>query len=458
MKKVLLVNPWIYDFAAYDYWLKPVGLLYIAALLHEYGVETVLLDLLDRNSKKLEEFLGTKPKNRFYGTGKFHVEELEKPEVVKNIPRIYKRYGFPIDLARRMLEEFSQEDFNAIFVTSTLTYWYPGVWDTIKLIKEYFPRTPLVLGGIYTALFPDHAKKSRANFVVGSTSMKDSIKVIKQAIKIDIPKELEENWFQILSPRYELYDRLDYAVLLTSLGCPFRCTYCAAWKLQPNFVVKNPRFLVDYIKKLALRGVKDIVFFDDAILVAKEKFTELLELIIAKGLNFLRYHLPNGLHASLVDEKVAKLLKDANFKTVILAVETLDMELQKRTSNKLVSSDFYRAVEILKGVGFSEELKVYLLINMPGQTMKSVLNSMQICNRLGLRIYLNEYTPIPLTRDWEELIRRGFLSEDIDPLLLNNKVLPHWFKAGMDHSTIEKLKQIAKDMNNNLRKKREVQF
>jgi len=27
MKKVLIINPWIYDFAAYDYWFKPLGLL-----------------------------------------------------------------------------------------------------------------------------------------------------------------------------------------------------------------------------------------------------------------------------------------------------------------------------------------------------------------------------------------------------------------------------------------------
>ena len=30
---ILLINPWIYDFAAYDLWSKPLGLLYIAALL-----------------------------------------------------------------------------------------------------------------------------------------------------------------------------------------------------------------------------------------------------------------------------------------------------------------------------------------------------------------------------------------------------------------------------------------
>ena len=32
-KKILLINPWIHDFAAYDFWLKPLGLLYLGGLL-----------------------------------------------------------------------------------------------------------------------------------------------------------------------------------------------------------------------------------------------------------------------------------------------------------------------------------------------------------------------------------------------------------------------------------------
>jgi hypothetical protein len=33
MKKILLVNPPVYDFAAYDLWAKPLGLLYLSSLL-----------------------------------------------------------------------------------------------------------------------------------------------------------------------------------------------------------------------------------------------------------------------------------------------------------------------------------------------------------------------------------------------------------------------------------------
>jgi hypothetical protein len=36
--RALLVNPWICDFATYDLWAKPLGLLQIAAYLRRAGV------------------------------------------------------------------------------------------------------------------------------------------------------------------------------------------------------------------------------------------------------------------------------------------------------------------------------------------------------------------------------------------------------------------------------------
>ena len=35
---ILLINPWIHDFAAYDFWAKPMGLLIIAGLLKAHGI------------------------------------------------------------------------------------------------------------------------------------------------------------------------------------------------------------------------------------------------------------------------------------------------------------------------------------------------------------------------------------------------------------------------------------
>ncbi|MFI5332344.1 MAG: hypothetical protein ACHQ2F_15095, partial [Desulfobaccales bacterium] len=43
----LLINPWIYDFAAYDYFARPLGLLHLAGWLRANGAEVHLLDCLN---------------------------------------------------------------------------------------------------------------------------------------------------------------------------------------------------------------------------------------------------------------------------------------------------------------------------------------------------------------------------------------------------------------------------
>ncbi|MFN3567861.1 MAG: radical SAM protein, partial [Caldimicrobium sp.] len=79
----LLINPWIYDFSAYDFWLKPYGLLKLAGLLRKEGYRIYYLDLLDPFHPSLPKT----PKRKLYGTGHFHKEPVLKPIFFKNIPR-----------------------------------------------------------------------------------------------------------------------------------------------------------------------------------------------------------------------------------------------------------------------------------------------------------------------------------------------------------------------------------
>ena len=89
---ILLINPPIYDFAAYDLFNKPLGLLYLAAILRARGYQVRTIDALDRNFVALDErqsLTPTKPN----GTGKYHSEIIEKPQCLGHVPRHYRRYG-----------------------------------------------------------------------------------------------------------------------------------------------------------------------------------------------------------------------------------------------------------------------------------------------------------------------------------------------------------------------------
>ncbi len=146
-RRILLINPWIHDFAAYDLWAKPIGLLYLASTLKRNSYDVDLIDCLNPFTPQPAKDSRIKIPRRFpSGQGGFFKEAIPKPAVLSDFPRTYSRYGMPPRIFEAELLRVKKPD--AIFVTSMMTYWYPGVFETIDVIKNIFPGIPVVLGGI----------------------------------------------------------------------------------------------------------------------------------------------------------------------------------------------------------------------------------------------------------------------------------------------------------------------
>src|SRR5881398_2659269 len=96
--RILLVNPPIYDFSAYDFWLKPYGLLKVAGFLRGQA-ELRLFDYLDR----LHSALATPSRSDQWGRGPFPACVIPKPEIFAGMRRHYRRYGVPRAEFQRLL-------------------------------------------------------------------------------------------------------------------------------------------------------------------------------------------------------------------------------------------------------------------------------------------------------------------------------------------------------------------
>lgn len=130
MPSALLIYPWIYDFAAYDLWLKPLGLLYIASILRKLAIKVSFIDCLDRYHESLSPSLGNSVSHKKYDCGKYYYEEVEKPQLLKKFPRKYKRYGLAVQAFLEETGKLSTADI--ILVSSGMTYWYP---EPLKQLK-----------------------------------------------------------------------------------------------------------------------------------------------------------------------------------------------------------------------------------------------------------------------------------------------------------------------------------
>ena len=419
--KILLINPWIYDFAAYNLWAKPLGLLKVAEYLSSFDVELSLIDCMEDFEVKR------------YGTGHYRFDEVSKPAILNGIRRKFKRYGIRPDVFRELLRQSGPIDF--VVMTSVMAYWYPGIQEAIGIIREEVGDVPIILGGIYATIYHKHASDySDADFIYRgpvNNSLKFAISTFGFRIK---EKYAARPYYEML-----LFSNTHCAPLLTSTGCPFQCSYCAS-KILADFSQRESSAILSEIKDLNDRGIRDFAFYDDALLVNRDThLIPLLREVINEGLH-VRFHTPNGLHARFVDRELAGLMRRSGFTTLRLSLETVNEKRQMALGGKVCIEELQRAVEVLWEAGFTKrEVGVYIMYGLPGQELEEVKESICFLKRLGVGINLTEFAPIKGTKSWEELKCRGIISEDLDPLLTNNSIFPLLF-SGYNPEVVEKMK------------------
>ncbi|UCG14579.1 MAG: cobalamin-dependent protein [Deltaproteobacteria bacterium] len=444
---ILLVNPWIYDFAAYDLWSKPLGLLLLAGFLRDFGYNLRLLDCLDVHDSRMKEIAGVKPATRrAFGAGKFYRMEVEKPAALANIDRTYYRFGITPEIFQERLLQGAEPD--VILMTSTMTYWYPGVQETTRLLKAHFPRVPIVLGGIYATLCREHAARhSGADHVISGPAESRILEFVEKLTGHRSHRATRAKKPQTLPwPAYDLMNHLDYVCVLTSRGCPYHCPYCASDLLYPDFVRRNPNQVVNELEHwYQLFEVVDVAFYDDALLVdAGNHLLPMLAEIRARDLP-LRFHTPNGMHLSVLSAAVCQALHDSCFKTVRLGLETADPGRQQKMGGKVKSRDFSAAMDNLTRAGFSpDQIGVYLLCGLPGQDPAEVSRSIRVVQDHGARPHLAEYSPIPGTRFWPEALRCSPYDIAGEPLFHNNSLLSCQSER-FGFEELQRLKQLCRE-------------
>ncbi len=443
-KRILLIAPYIHDFAAYDLWLKPLGLLYVAAHAEAAGHDVRIVNCLDRLHPAACTVRQARGQARTYGggRGKFSFETIPKPACLAHIPREYKRYGIPITAFRRELAEGPPPD--VVGIGSMMTYWCGGLAETVRLVRETFPGVPVIVGGIYATLCSEHAREHiGADTVIPGPGERQFLEVLGDVTGngCEISDEPAPR-----RPAYHLLRNLDSVSMLTSRGCPFSCEYCASRILQPRF---SQRPVTDVVEEMAHYstdlGISDIAFYDDALLTnADSHIKPILREVIKRGLR-LRLHTPNGLHANLVDEETAMLMKRAGFATIRLSIESVNEHRLRDSCSKVSPDGFRRAVANLRAAGYAEgTLEAYVLIGAPGQRAEEVEETMRFVNREGVLVRLADFSPIPGTPYFDTAAKTYGLDLS-EPLLHNSSVMPYLVSGLRDR--YEALKQMARSLN-----------
>ena len=426
--KILLVNPPIYDFTAYDFWLKPYGLLSVAGFLRKMA-DFTLFDFLDR----LHPFISSQkqPQPDHWQRGRFYFEIIPNPKVLAHIPRHFRRFGLPRSIFGDFLKNRQPYDF--VLIQTMMTYWYPGVGEVIADIRKNCPNAKIILGGNYVTLCPSHAKTLGADFLVEGTNLTPLWEYLGITPDLNQP------------PLWESYEKLNVGVTKISDGCPFNCTYCSVPKVYGKFRQRPLEHALNEMQFLASRGVENIAFYDDALLFDSQNvLVPFLHRIIKNKIK-VNLHTPNALNARFVTNQLAGLMVQAGFKTFYLGFESASADWQKKTGSKVLSGELAQAVQNLTSAGANPlEITAYQILGHPGIAVQQLEDSMRFANSLGIRGMLADFSPIPGTPDGE--LCRKYV--DLDEPLMHNKTAFPIILLGNDETN--RLKDLQRKLNRNL--------
>ncbi|MCX8110438.1 MAG: radical SAM protein [Syntrophorhabdaceae bacterium] len=415
-KKALLINPYIYDFAAYSFWSAPLGLLYVGGILRKNNFQISLIDCLEVVEGKRKDD----------GRAPFIKEKVKNPSPLKVIKKRLKRYGISKEELLRRLEAIYEPD--VILITSIMTYWYMGTRDALETVKTVFPKSKTVIGGIYPTLCYEHAsvQMACADLVVRNNEIGLFYDFLEENLSVKIKHRPQLYGFEdVPYPCFDLYGSPYFVPLLTSYGCIYRCAYCTTPFMYPTIVRRKPASVIDEVLYWHRLGVNRFVLYDDNFLYDKKNHA----IPILKGLGDLPLKLniynPNALNAAFIDEEISELLLYSGFKEVRIGLETIDPDIQRQTGNKIDKKGFEKAIRSLVNAGFeASAIGVYILAGLPFQNWKGVKDAIDYLCDLGVRPHIAEYTPIPHTRLFDEykVFARYPIADE--PLFQNNALFP----------------------------------
>lgn len=167
-----------------------------------------------------------------------------------------------------------------------------------------------------------------------------------------------------------ILDAADEQLLLleTIRGCVFKCKFCYYPKSYDSLYFLSEEKILANLEHARLRGAREVVLLDPT-LNQKRDFNAFLRLL-AKANPERQFTFFGELRAEGITSETARLLREANFTEVEIGLQSVDPVAQELMDRKNNMKAFERGVRAMLDAGL--EVKVDLIIGLPGDTMASV--------------------------------------------------------------------------------------
>jgi len=417
--KVLLINPpTLRDLAVtYDNYF-PLGLLSLATVLKDNGIDSRMLDV-----------------NNYYYMKEYNQDILDK---------------YIEDRLYSYVEEYNPDIIG-------IGCLFTGAFKSLKVIasrlKSRFPKIPIVIGGIHPTIFArDILKKYNCiDYVVIGEGESSFLELVKSLVGGDNPSEETDGLAfrhkqEIkLNPKRKFINKLDqlpfvdYSMLddieeyhnmdtsdwyspknlriaqpfpiVTSRSCPHRCPFCSMWLVHgPKIRYRSPDNVLAELEYLYKEyGVNYFRFMDDNLTFDRQRILDICRGIVKRNMN-IQFDTPNGVAVNGLDKEVVEAMAKAGMTRVSIAIESGSEYIRNKIMRKNLSRE--KIYEVAGICAEYEHLFItgYFIIGMPQETRETLTQTYEMIKSLPLdNAAVNFVTPYPGTELFTYCIKQGLL-------------------------------------------------
>jgi radical SAM PhpK family P-methyltransferase len=346
--------------------------------------------------------------NHFYFEDKdarrprFHNADFLWPVVTYLSSYLHKR-GYSFDYVNlphiekdKLKERLADKDLRTIVITTTLYVSAHPILELMKIIREQNQTAKVIVGGPYISNLPKMLnpmtlqrmfKYIGADVYVMNSEGEHALVNVIEAIKnksglekvdniayqqngkfVLTKTSVESNPLEENMVNYSLFPAAEvgeFVTLRTAKSCPFSCSFCGFPQRAGKYKylgVEHVERELDAIRDIG--GVTTLTFIDDTFNVPKERFKEILRMMIKNNYGFRWnsfYRCDHG------DDEAIELMGKAGCDGVFLGIES-GSDVQLGRMNKTARrKDYMRAIPLLRDAGVKTHAS--LVVGFPGETL-----------------------------------------------------------------------------------------
>lgn len=217
---------------------------------------------------------------------------------------------------------------------------------------------------------------------------------------------------------YDLFKEGRKALVVTSVGCPYRCTFCSCWKMtNGQYAVRSPESVVEEIASVEEGGV---FFADDNTFEKVDRAFKMCELIKSRGIRkrYIGYARSDTIarHPELIEK-----WSEIGLERLIVGMEALTDEGLERVNKRSSIADNEKAVTVLKKHGVANIPHFLVRQDFGAKEFDAMLKYVQERD-LWLPTF-TVLTPLPGSELWKQEKQR-LLTDSFDLFDLAHSVLP----------------------------------